>query len=151
MDLQVAGGVEPYTFAWSNGVFVEDQENLEPDSYTVTITDANGCTFITSTVATQPDEIICTTTADVNAICGLANGQGTVSAIGGMQPFQYNWDNGEMTPTAVSLTAGVHFVTITDINGCQLICDVDIPQTCSPCLELIKSVSYTHLTLPTKA
>ena len=56
-----------------------------------------------------------------------------------MQPFQYNWDNGEMTPTAVSLTAGVHFVTITDINGCQLICDVDIPQTCSPCLELIKS------------
>lgn len=40
----VSGGVPPYTFLWSNNGVTEDLNGLTGGSYTVTVTDANGCT-----------------------------------------------------------------------------------------------------------
>jgi len=141
VDLQVTGGVEPYQFVWSNGITTEDQLNLAPGQYDVIVTDANDCTINLGISLIQPDELICTSTNDSNAICSLANGVGTVSVVGGFAPYVYAWDNGETTPTATSLTSGLHTVTITDSNRCELVCDVTIEETCDPCLELIKSSS----------
>jgi len=44
--LQVAGGASPYIYQWSNGVTISEVHQLNPGTYTVTITDANGCTQI---------------------------------------------------------------------------------------------------------
>ena len=139
MDLQVSGGVEPYTFAWSNGVTEEDQENVLIGNYAVTITDANDCTVIASVTVDEPTLLECSTTADVNAICSLANGQATVSAQGGVAPYFFLWDNGETTPIATALTSGIHEVTISDSNGCLQVCTVDVGETCGPCIELTKA------------
>lgn len=43
INLEVRGGVEPYTYAWSNGATTEDLFDLEPNTYTVTVTDDAGC------------------------------------------------------------------------------------------------------------
>ncbi len=45
IDLTVNGGQAPYTFNWSNGMVTEDITDLPAGEYTVTVTDANGCTM----------------------------------------------------------------------------------------------------------
>ena len=44
-DLIISGGVAPFTYLWNNGVTTEDLTNIAAGTYTVTVTDANGCTF----------------------------------------------------------------------------------------------------------
>ena len=143
MDLQVSGGIEPYTFEWSNGSTEEDQKGVAIGTYSVTVTDANDCTISASVIVNEPPLLECFTTADVNAICSLANGQATVRGDGGVAPYGFLWDNGETTPTASSLTSGLHSVTINDSNGCSQVCTVTIGETCNPCLELTKASSLS--------
>lgn len=43
IDLSVSGGTPAYTYSWSNGQTTQDLANLTPGTYTVTVTDSNGC------------------------------------------------------------------------------------------------------------
>jgi subtilisin family serine protease len=53
LDLQVIGGTPEYTFDWSNAINTEDQTNVAAGFYTVTVTDANGCTATTDATVEQ--------------------------------------------------------------------------------------------------
>jgi len=44
IDISVSGGTAPYVYSWSNVASTEDLTNLSSGTYTVTVTDANGCT-----------------------------------------------------------------------------------------------------------
>ena len=50
-----SGGASPYTYLWSDGQTSQTATGLVAGTYTCTVTDANGCSSITSSVTiTQP-------------------------------------------------------------------------------------------------
>lgn len=112
------GGTGSKTYTWSNGGTGTTISNLSAGSYTVTATDANGCTATQSYTITAPSAITITGTA-TNMLCaGTNNGSITVSASGGTGSKTYSWSNGGSGATVSNLGAGSYTVTATDANGC---------------------------------
>ena len=65
IDATPSGGIPPYSYAWSNGAMTQDISGLVPGSYTVTVTDAIGCTYsetrmVGTTVDTTSPVVSCT-------------------------------------------------------------------------------------------
>ncbi len=121
-DLTVSGGTYPYTYAWSNGKNTEDIANLLPGSYSVNVTDANGCTTNSSAQINEPAAISVSITVDQPVLCpGNMNGIATAAASGGTGTLSYQWDDlgNQNTATADLLSAGTYTVTVTDDNSCQ--------------------------------
>ena len=114
----VVGGTMPYTYAWSNGANTATANNLLAGTYSVTVTDANGCTVTTSTTIIQPPNLVVTINA-TNLVCeGVNAGTATANATGGTPPYTYLWNTGATTQTISNLGAGTYTVTVTDANGC---------------------------------
>lgn len=114
-------GLLPYTYTWSHttGLNANTATGLAPGQYTVTVTDANGCTDQLSATIIElppPSAVVTSTTAT----CSLPNGSAQVSVSGGTPPYQYSWSNGASdSPTAQNLAGGDYTVTVTDFFGCQ--------------------------------
>ena len=120
IDVTVTGGTTPYTFNWSNTAVSEDINGLTAGSYTLNVTDANGCTASITGVVTQPT--VLTATSNPTPVSCNAGSNGTVVATpsGGTAPYTYNWSNGQTTALISGLTAGTYTCTITDANGCTV-------------------------------
>ncbi|MEM6722396.1 MAG: T9SS type B sorting domain-containing protein, partial [Bacteroidota bacterium] len=126
MTATLTGGTQPYTYEWNNGGTVFNPSGLPAGLYTITATDANGCEVIESIDVTQPDELLVSFQA-VSVTCfGFDDGQASATVSGGTQPYTYVWDNGETTPIATNLDAGIHDLSITDGNGCLLVEQVQV-------------------------
>ncbi len=126
IDATVLGGTIPYTFEWSNGGSImlsdttEDIMNLTADSYTLFVTDTNGCQENLTTVISQPNApiTISATVDDVNCF-GLNDGGINITVQGGTTGYSYVWSNGATTEDLLGITAGNYTVTVTDFNGCS--------------------------------
>lgn len=121
-NVSVSGGTAPYTYAWSNGATTANISSLCAGTYTLTITDAGGCTLNlpTAIVITAPTAISLPNPTVTNVTCfNAANGSITVAPTGGTTPYTYAWSNGATTATINSLAPGSYTATITDANGCQ--------------------------------
>ncbi len=121
IDLAVFGATPPYTFLWSNGAMTEDLSNLPPDNYVVTVTDANGCPFVSeSYTIMQPPQLAVSQNYIQNVSCfGGNNGAISIGIAGGVSPYQILWNTGADKPTLNNLSAGNYAVTVTDANGCS--------------------------------
>ncbi|MEP7168598.1 MAG: SprB repeat-containing protein, partial [Bacteroidota bacterium] len=123
IDLTTTNGTAPYIFDWSNGATTEDISNLSAGTYSVTVTDANGCTSVQNGTITQPSTgLSAFSSANQNVSCyGGVNGAITLTVNGGTSPYSYNWSNGATTQNLANLTSGTYTVSITDANGCTAI------------------------------
>ena len=54
-----SGGSSPYTYSWTNGSTSNTQASLPKGTYTVTVTDANGCTSTCSSIVNEPSTAAC--------------------------------------------------------------------------------------------
>jgi len=135
--LYTGGGTPPYSYLWSNGQTNYTASNLTVGSYTVTITDAHGCTNTFSQTLTQPPPFQASTTQF--SACGSNSGVATVSATGGVGPYTYKWSGGGTDSTTSGLSAGSYNVTVTDHNHCALVQTVVIPS--SPAINVNVSVT----------
>ncbi|TKB95794.1 Ig-like domain-containing protein, partial [Pedobacter cryophilus] len=133
INISVAGGTSPYTYSWSNGSTTEDINNLIAGTYTVNITDANGCTVSKMIIITQPIAPLSITETQTNVNCfGEATGNINISVTGGTLPYTYSWSNGSTTEDLTNLIAGTYTVNITDANGCVISETITITQPTAP-------------------
>jgi len=133
----VLGGLPPYQYLWSNGQTNSTATDLVAGTYTVTVTDANGCSTSCSTIVSQGTEMSCSITS-VDVLCfGQATGSATVTATGGVAPYSYSWNSipPQFTQTATGLVAGTYIVIVHDAQGCTTSCTVTLTEpsqlTCS--------------------
>ena len=132
----VSGGTSGYTYSWfPTGGNNSTAIGLAAASYTVTITDANGCTATRSVQVLQPAAISLNTTS-TPAACGQSNGSASVTATGGSGGFSYSWaPGGASTATASSLPAGPYTITVTDAAGCTTTASATISNTGGPTIS----------------
>ncbi|MGP8217308.1 MAG: T9SS type A sorting domain-containing protein [Bacteroidia bacterium] len=124
----VSGGTAPYTYYWSNGGTVGNLTGLCAGTYSLKVTDANGCSGLDSVTISQPPPLTVTITP-TNATCGQCNGSANVSVGGGAAPYSYLWSNGGTTGNMTGFCAGTYSLTVTDANGCKAIDSVTISQS----------------------
>jgi len=141
--ITIAGGTSPFTYTWSAGgpgptttpALTNVASGLCAGGYTVTISDANGCTITAAYTITQP-AILTATATGTNVTCfNACNGTATVVVGGGTPGFAYNWDGvttltptGDGTANITALCPDTYTVTVTDLNGCTATSTVTITQ-----------------------
>lgn len=122
IDINVSGGTAPYTYSWSNGATTEDLNGVAAGTYTVVVTDANGCTqdaSITIGVSVNPVSVAATITPATNA--AIADGAIDITVTGGVPPYTFAWSNGATTEDLSGIAPGTYELTIIDDAGCSYV------------------------------
>ncbi len=140
--LTVGGGVAPYTYIWSTGANTKDVTGLMAGTYNVTVTDATGCSGVSSFTVEQPAAALACEIPYPGfdtPLCGnYQNNLLTVQASGGTAPYTYQWSLDEnalnhgwsfvsgQNAAVMNFVAGssnaVFSIQITDANGCVTTC-----------------------------
>lgn len=114
-----SGGTANYNYIWNTGNTTSILNNITAGTYSVTVTDSNGCTDSTNININEPEAILVELNSSSNATClGASNGSITISASNGFPPYQYLWQNGTTTAMNNNLLSGNYTVTVTDANNC---------------------------------
>ena len=122
IDISVSGGTPLYSYLWSNGATSEDVSSLTSGSYSVVITDANGCSLnTTSYTITEPISIQNTSVVTPVSCFGSSDGSIDLTVTGGISPYSYLWSNGATSEDVSGLVSGMYGVQITDNSGCVFI------------------------------
>ena len=118
--IHVTSGTAPYTYQWTPGGNTTDTlKNISAGTYSVHITDANGCVHDTVIVITQPPTLVFTTTS-AQPTCGNNDGSATVTNVtGGTPGYTYLWSNSQTNSAITGLAGGNFIVTVTDSAGCS--------------------------------
>jgi len=122
-----SGGTPGYTYLWDGGSTLTDSiaTGLSAGTYTVIVTDNNGCTSVDNITISEPD-LLAINSNITDATCGGSDGMAYVTVTGGTGSgtYSYNWVNDigtqmSITDTANYLSSGNYTVYVSDANGCN--------------------------------
>lgn len=115
----VNGGSTPYTYQWSNGGTSQTISGLSAGTYSVVVTNADGCVKTEAVTIIQPT-LLNTSVSHKDVLCyGGYTGTASATALGGTAPYSFTWNTGAITQTVSGLGTGNYFVVIKDANGCS--------------------------------
>lgn len=132
-DITLTGGTTPYLFSWTGNSTghtsaLEDPDDLPADTYSLTITDNQGCTLVFPNllVIDEPLELDVTVDNITDVDCnGAATGAIQVTPSGGTLPYTFAWSgpNGftGTTKDISGLEAGTYSLTLSDAKGCVMV------------------------------
>lgn len=145
---QGEGGVQGFSFQWSNNATANPNTGLPPGDYTVTVSDANGCTATASASVTEPPRLRIGLVEALDLICnGLPTGVISLTASGGTPEYQFSPDGVRFfsSPELSELLAGAYNVKVRDANGCLDSLTVSLNQP--PPLVVSAQPEYSELDL----
>ncbi len=122
-SVSASGGMLPYNYLWNDGPPATANDtavDLCHGTYFVQVTDGSSCVSFASVVITNPAPIGFGFANTIDPLChGSDNGSLAVIPFGGTLPYTFSWSSGgSISDTALSLSAGIYTVTVTDVNGC---------------------------------
>ncbi len=126
----IGGGIPPYNIDWyNNGILVSNLMNVSSlcaDNYNFILTDSNNCIESGMLSISEP-AILSSSISSDSILCYGGSSNVTAYPYGGVSPYSYNWSNNTNTQTTI-LQAGLHYITISDTNGCSVTDSISIPQ-----------------------
>ncbi len=139
IDLIVTGGTAPYTYVWSNNATTQDIAGLISGLYSVTVTDAAGCTSTVRISVTNKSFQV--SEQVVQPACGSSQGGSVMlTPVNGVAPYVYVWSNGATGNSISGLTPGIYTVIVTDATGCSR----DLAYVISDPTGITSSVTITN-------
>ncbi|WNJ18558.1 T9SS type A sorting domain-containing protein [Pontibacter sp. G13] len=128
------GGTPGYTYAWSNGGNTADLTGIPAGTYSVTVTDANGCTSNESAIVTGPSDFAINfqVIPNIGGTPDTYSGQIVTSVSGGTAPYTFAWVGGTTDTSGVGLSnlnqlcGATYYLTLTDANGCVTTDSVEV-------------------------
>ncbi len=129
ISLTVNGGTSPDSFIWSNESTTQSIFDLGAGTYSVTVTDNNGCQDTATFSITQPAMPIVVNGVVNDASSSSSTDGGVLASVtGGVTPYTFSWSNGETTQNLTNAGVGTYTLTITDANGCisTLVFKIDV-------------------------
>ena len=147
IDLSVTGGTPPYSFIWSNGANTEDIDNIQSGTYSVTISDSQGCKLIIEGIEVEKALPPTLSYIVTNTDCYGENGAIDLIVNGGNPPFTFLWNTGATTEDIDSLTPGTYTVRVNDAKNCLVILsniqvDINTPMSISYIVEKANCLGY---------
>ncbi len=143
INLLIQGGTPPFNVVWSNGDTTEDLDNVPPNTYVATITDANGCEIQGTWEVNRFEPLVLDveTQTEFNCDTKTVNQSFVAIASGGVPPFQYSWSSGTVSGLNNELMTtdddGLVILDVTDSLGCttNYSLNVEIPVLGDPDFE----------------
>ena len=134
-SVSISGVTSPFTYLWDDASLqsTNTASGLIAGSYSVSVTDANGCSNTAAISLTNPTAISLTSST-VDANCGNNDGSATVVVSSGDSPFTYLWNDpsNQTTASASAISSGTYKVIVTDANACQDSLDVTVNDASGP-------------------
>ncbi|MEP2667732.1 MAG: T9SS type A sorting domain-containing protein [Cyclobacteriaceae bacterium] len=120
-EVNVSSGIEPYSYAWSDGQSQSIANDLAAGNYFATVTDGLGCRTIKPLIISSPAPMTSDYTKILPNCVGDCDGVITASASGGTLPYQYEWTSlSQVSATVSGLCKGDYSLRITDSKNCLL-------------------------------
>jgi len=145
ISVSAIGGTPPLTFAWSGpGGFTSSQPSisfLRAGTYSLTITDINGCINTGEFVLTAPEAMLITATTESASCPDTPDGSIDLNVAGGAGTLLYLWGDGVTTANRSGILSGDHTVTVTDANGCEQLLTVTVGVTGIDCLRIYEIIT----------
>ncbi len=125
------GGMAPYEYFWSNSTHESEVSGIGMGTYSVTISDAAGCSVARTITLEAPAAINVETTIGEIKCNGDKTGRIEVTAEGGVLPYRYMIE-GLVEQSNISvfnnLSAGYYVLHVIDNNNCDVSEPVLVPQ-----------------------
>ena len=121
--LTASGGAGTLSFEWNSVSSPSENLNNAPaGSYTLVVTDGNGCTASSGphTIGTTPGPTVAGTATISDATCTTGGSISGLSGTGGVGPYTYEWNGNAGSANLSGAVAGNYTLVITDNNGCTV-------------------------------
>jgi len=149
INLNVDGGTQPFNLKWSDDPNINsfNRSNLVAGTYTVDITDENGCKASKTFVIDEPRPLVANLFTRIDIDCETRAVLGTAWVIveGGTGEYEVRWHSGEANVREVNFTEpGDITVYVKDVNGCN----IDVSRTVNfPPLFADSDFTYSIISL----
>ncbi|MCH2043147.1 MAG: gliding motility-associated C-terminal domain-containing protein [Saprospiraceae bacterium] len=141
-----SGGSPNYTYLWSDGSTTADNQDLVAGTYTLTVTDINGCVDTTAFTLVDPEALVVNIDLLTETIAcdGSPTGALATALSGGTAPFTYAWSNGASTAGLSNLAEATYVVTVSDANACTSVASAQVVAPLVPTLTPVFTTTNTN-------